>query len=84
MRTPTMKRIELRVPPQVLTPSKRNFLRVNAQMHNLDKQKTYACLENVSTNFGRLVLRQVHHRQKHFQTIRRTGDRFDATTQTHI
>jgi hypothetical protein len=31
----------------LVTPSKRNFLRVNAQMHNLDKQKTYACLENV-------------------------------------
>jgi len=36
-----------------LTPSKRNFLRICAQMHNLDKQKTYACLENVSGNFMR-------------------------------
>lgn len=25
---------------QQLTPNKRNFLRVNAQIHNLDKQKT--------------------------------------------
>jgi hypothetical protein len=34
----------------VVTPSKRNFLRVSAQMCNLDKQKTNACLENVISN----------------------------------
>jgi len=33
---------------QLGTPSKRNFLRVCAQMHNLDKQKTKACFQNVS------------------------------------
>ena len=37
---------------QPLTASKRNFLRVSAQMRNLTKQKTYACLEIVSGNKG--------------------------------
>ena len=36
-----------------ITASKRNFLRVNAQMRNLDKQKTYACLQNVSGKLKR-------------------------------
>ena len=31
----------------VLTAIKRNFLRVSAQMYNLDKQKTHACLQYV-------------------------------------
>ena len=35
---------------QVITASKRNFLRVDAQMYNLDTQKTYACLQNVTTH----------------------------------
>ena len=34
-------------PLLVVTAPTCNFLRVNDQMHNLDKQKTYACLENV-------------------------------------
>ena len=33
-----------------ITPSKRNFLRVTAQMHILHKQKTYACLQTVTTH----------------------------------
>lgn len=35
---------------ELLTPSKRNFLRVCAQMHNLDKQKTYANSQSVISN----------------------------------
>ena len=39
---------------QQLTANNHKFLRVNAQIHNLDKQKTDACLQTVSVNFESL------------------------------
>ena len=36
-----------------LTPSKHNFLRVSAQMHNLDKQKTTPAWKTLAPILGR-------------------------------
>lgn len=49
-RTPELCLIWVR-PYSVLTPSKRNFLRVNAQMHNLDKQKTTPAWKTLAVMF---------------------------------
>ena len=55
---------------QAITPSKRNFLRVNAQRHNLDKEKTYACLENVMRHaMGTLLTLNIWTNDNHFLTI---------------